>query len=127
MNVRIKKADLIEILTKNRAEHRGIFEEAVDGYRQKAVATLEENLALLKANKHHRIANIYLQLPEDHTRDYDRAIKMMEMTTDEEVVLPEAEFKSYVMDDWSWANQFYGTNSVYSASAMTKLQAMSDE
>lgn len=122
MNTRIEKKKLLDILAKNKKAHRGIFEEAVDGYRKKAISTLEENLKLVKANKKHRLVNFYLQVPEDHTRDYERAIKMIEMTTDQEILLGEQEFKSFVMDDWSWAAQFYASNSLYSATAAGKLQ-----
>lgn len=126
MNTRIEKKRLLEILAKNRAAHRGIFEEAVEGYRKKAIDTLEKNLKLLKNNKRHRLLNLYLQVPEDHTRDYTRAIKMVEMTTDTEIVLPEQDFKSYVMDDWSWGNQFYTSNSMYSKTASTKLRELQE-
>lgn len=120
MNSRIEKSKLLEILTTNRTAHRGIFEEAVEGYRKKATQMLNENLDAIKANKNHRVG-IYLPVPEDHTRDYDRAIQMVNMTTDAEIVLAEQDFKSFVMDDWAWANQFLTSNSAYSEGAAAAL------
>lgn len=121
MITRIERNQLLEILNANKLAHRAIFEEAVEGYRAKASETLNENLDLLKANKNHRIT-IYLQAPEDHTHDYERIIKMIEMTTDEFVSLQEIDFKSYVMDDWQWSQQFYASNSSYSALAADEVE-----
>lgn len=126
MNSRIEKVQLLEVLASNRAKHRAIFEEAVEGYRKKAIAMLNENLDAIKANKNHRVG-VYLQVPEDHTRDYDRIIKMVNMSTDNEIVLQETDFKSYVMDDWQWTQQFLTSNAVYSASATDMLQARQAE
>lgn len=126
MNSRIEKTQLLEVLASNRAKHRAIFEEAVEGYRKKAVEMLNANLDAIKANKNHRVG-VYLQVPEDHTRDYDRIIKMVNMSTDDEIVLQETDFKSYVMDDWQWTQQFLASNSVYSASATDMLQARQAE
>src|SRR5665213_480580 len=105
MNTRIEKSKLLAILTENRTKHRAIFEEAVDGYGKQALELLEKNLDALKKNKYYRVG-VYLNAPMDQTADYDRAIKMVEMTTDTEIVLQEADFKGYVMDDWAWKQRF---------------------
>lgn len=125
MNARIEKLKLLDILKENRAKHRAIFEEAVDGYVKKAEEMLRENMTLLKANRNHRVG-VYLTAPVDQTRDYDRAIKMVEMTTETEIVLQESDFKGYVMDDWSWKQQFLTSNSFYSASAADALAEMGE-
>ena len=121
MNTRIEKSKLLAILTENRTKHRAIFEEAVDGYGKQALELLEKNLDALKKNKYYRVG-VYLHAPMDQTADYDRAIKMVEMTTDTEIVLQEADFKGYVMDDWAWKQQFYTSNSMYSATAASLAQ-----
>jgi hypothetical protein len=126
MNTKIGKVKLLTILKKNRKAHHAIFEEAVEGYRKEAVSLLEKNISLLRENRTHRIA-AYLQVPEDHTRDYDRVIAMVEITSDRVVTLQERDFQAYVMDDWDWKRQFLTSNSLYSSTAKKVLDERTSE
>jgi hypothetical protein len=51
--------------------------------------------------------------PMDQTRDYDRVISMLEMSTEEEIELNHSDFAAYVLDDWAWKRQWVGTNAAY--------------
>jgi hypothetical protein len=55
--------------------------------------------------------------PEDHTADYNRAIKMIEMHEGDTITLGEDEFAQLVMDDWAWKRQFLDSSAMYSLSA----------
>lgn len=116
---KFSKKELLEILRKNRSEHKDILKEAWEGYKKKIVEHLdkmkEDALSGKKIDTMIRIIQ-----PVDQTSDYDRAIKMLEMTVDENVVLDETQFANLVMDDWTWSNQFYTSNSVYSDKARLK-------
>lgn len=74
-----------------------------------------------KAGKQIR-RSLALVEPQDQTRDYDRAIRMMEMSQDEVVELEEHDFAQYVLDDWSWKRQFLLSNSNYSATAARAIR-----
>jgi hypothetical protein len=114
-NIKTNKFTLLEVLKKNREEHRKIFLEACEGYREQAVIELEHMLDEAKKGK--KICrSVSLIEPMDQTKDYDRAIKMLEMEMRTEVELTEVEFAQYVMDDWRWKDQFTITNSVYQKS-----------
>lgn len=110
----IKRDKLLEELKKNREEHTSIFLEAVEGYRKEALELLEENIEMVKAGK---IINLQIMLPvpEDHTIDYDRVIKMIELDVRDEIELEEFEFSQYVMDDWAWKRQWVETVSNYAS------------
>lgn len=120
--VTVKKSVLLEKLQANRADHRGIFEEALDGYRDAALEILEGHIERVRQGKVEQIF-VSLPMPEDHTKDYDRAIGMIEMSVDEEITLSEADFASYVQDDWRWKQQFLASNSTYSLSAAAALNS----
>lgn len=110
--VTVEKKTLLETVRKNRSEHRNIFLRACEGYREEAIATLDKFLADAKAGK--RIHQyIGLEEPVDKTKDYDRVIKMLEMSVADTIELTVAEFAQYVMDDWSWKGQFTATNTKY--------------
>lgn len=118
--VTVKKADLVKVVSDNRAEHRQIFEEAVEGYKKRAIELLEGHIERIREGKIERVA-VSLPVPEDHTADYDRVLKMLDMSVDDDVTLDETAFAEYVMDDWGWQRQFLTSSSAYSASALSKL------
>ena len=112
--VRIEKSELLEILKKNREAHRAIFEAALAGYRKKAIQLLDK---ALKDAKEGRKINTWIQLqePVDQTKDYDRAIRMIGMSVDENIEIGETDFANYVLDDWQWKQQFLTTNAMYTS------------
>lgn len=54
-----------------------------------------------------------LVYPEDHSRDYDRAISMMASSIYEDVRLTVNEFESYVLNNWEWKQSFIASTSFY--------------
>jgi hypothetical protein len=116
-SIRISVDKLRETVKKNRENHRTIYEESFQKYRDMAIAELKQMLAEAKAGKRIR-RSIQLTPPMNQTSDYDRVLKMLDMTTDDVVVLSEEDFAQYVMDEWRWKEQFSQINSTYSARAV---------
>jgi hypothetical protein len=110
--VKIKKNELLEIVTKNRAEHRSIFEKALEGYKAQVIAELEVMLAEAKSGKRIR-RHVQLEEPMDQTKEYDRVVRMLELSQDDIIELTQSEFSQYVMDDWRWKDQFLASASTY--------------
>jgi hypothetical protein len=110
--IRVKKDELLETLRKNRTLHQETFERALTGYRKRAIEELDASLQDAKAGKKIR-RSIGLIEPMNQTKDYDRVIRMLEMTVDDIVTIGAGEFQQYVMDDWSWKEQFTTSNSAY--------------
>ena len=115
-DVKINKTKLLEALKANRETHRTIFLEAQEGFRTEAIKHLDQMLEDARNGKEIR-QNIGLVEPRDQTADYDRAIRMLEMSEDDVIELSELDFECYVLDNWSWKNQFLISNSSYSATA----------
>ena len=80
MKVKMSVADVLNYLRTNLAAHRRGFKDACDGYRTKFVEKLNEAIETLKAGGSFE-TNLYMLYPSDHTEDYNYAIKMLEMTT----------------------------------------------
>jgi hypothetical protein len=99
--INVKKSELLAVLRQNRAQHRKIFLEAQTGYRQQVIDELDSMLRDARDGKKIR-RSVTLIEPVDQTADYDRAIRMMEMSVDDVIQLEEHEFNSYVLDNWSW-------------------------
>ncbi len=120
--IKVSKAALLETLRKNRDKHRQIFLEAQAGYRTAVIAELDNMLAEAKAGKKIR-RSVTLTEPMDQTKDYDRAIAMLEMSVEAEVSLEEHDFQQYVLDEWTWKRQWSTSNRLYSKSLSDEIAA----
>lgn len=110
----IEKKKLLEIIKKNRDSHADVVKRAIVGYRKHAAEKFQE--LLKKVNNGEDFDNfISFTEPQDHTADYDRVIKMLEMSTAESIELEDWEFRNYVQDEWEWSKQAFMANSTYLA------------
>lgn len=110
--VTVLKQELLDALRKNRSGHRAEFLKAQEGYRAAVIQELDNMLSDARNGKVIRRV-IALEEPQDHTTDYDRVIRMLEMSTAESITVSETQFSQYVMDEWNWMRQFKTTNSRY--------------
>lgn len=65
--------------------------------------------------------SLNLVYPEDHTSDYDRAIRMMQSSVFDKVKLTVEEYDSYVLNNWNWKKNFITVNAGYVDSMRTKI------
>lgn len=116
--VTVKVQELLAIIERNREGHRNLFLEAQKEYREQVIQVLERNLQLAREGRPVPVS-FHFNVPQDHTRDYDRVITMLRMHQGETIDIEETEFSQYVMDDWKWKNQFLSNE--YVGSALTKM------
>jgi hypothetical protein len=110
--VTVKKAELLAAIRKNRDTHNTTFLSAQEGYRAQAIEELDRMLKDAREGKKIR-RSVELVEPEEHTRDYDRVIRMLEMSTAEEIMITEKQFSQYVLDEWGWMRAFAQSTSRY--------------
>lgn len=126
--IKVNKTKLIKILKDNREEHRGLFLEAQKAFRQVAINALDEQLKAARDGKPFQLqVLVSLQAPQDHTKDYDRCIAMLEMSVEKEVIVSDQEFQNFVQDTWSWSRNWALSNQSYVSSGSKyygKLSAM---
>jgi hypothetical protein len=113
--VKIKRGELMAAISANREKHRAIFLEAQEGYRLEVVAELERRLQDARSGKR-IIRAIALPEPMDYTAEYNRVIRMLEMSVDEIVELSATEFDQFVMDNWAWKQMSLANNVRYTKS-----------
>jgi hypothetical protein len=110
--VTVNKVELLETIKKNRQTHEAEFKEATQGYRSESVKVLTQMLKDAKAEKEFK-SYTGLEQPPCHLQEYDRVIKMLEMSVYEIIKLSETQFNNFVMDNWNWSNQFKTVNASY--------------
>jgi len=64
--------------------------------------------------------NLGLTFPQDHTQDYERAIRMMESSVFEQVRLSAVEYDAFVLNNWEWKEKFLEVNGAYFDNAVKK-------
>ena len=112
MKTEVKKDVLIKTIQENRGNHRAIFEKAIKAYQKKLEEILLDKLK--RVRKGSKIQMYFsLPQPEDHTKDYDRILQMLNMEIKETIELEENEFSQFVMDDWAWKNEWVSNTLAY--------------
>jgi hypothetical protein len=122
MTTTVEKAQLLAVLKTNLETHRKIVQEAREGYLARAKAQLEKRLEQLR-NGEVVSLRFDLAVPADYTDVYENSIAMLEWNTDDRITLEADEFRQLVRDEWDWSDDFYTSNSGYSASAAREVQS----
>lgn len=65
-----------------------------------------------------------LVYPEDHSNDYERAIRMMQSSVFDKVKLSVDEYDAYVLNNWEWKKNFLLSNSFYVDTMLKKSGAV---
>lgn len=119
--VRMSKEMLLERITKNRDEHRKIFEEAMEGWKRSVIEALEKAHQEALEGRAYRI-QFHIERPVDHSDDYDSVIELLEASLDEEFELTYQEFNNFVLDKWGWQHAFLTSAASYgSDTSLDKL------
>ena len=116
--VLMQKDDLLNIVLKNRHNHRDQYEAAMEGYKILTIEVLEERLEQIK-NDEPKQVTLMLPLPEDHTDDYDEIIAMLKSNRADEITLDQQSYRTYVLDKWGWSASWTTSNTGYVMASMS--------
>lgn len=111
--VTVSKNELLAAMRANLTKHEAEYKEAIEGYKAAVIARLKKMLACAEAGKPVE-EKIGLPAPESHTEDYERVIRMLEMSKAEEISITENQFSQYVLDKWNWQRAFKALSTQYS-------------
>lgn len=110
--ITVRKSELLETVTRNRDEHRGLFLKAQERYREAVIKELDQMLADARANKKIK-RMITLPEPQDYTSSYNTVIDMLAWHTADTVELERHDFERYVLNKWEWAGAFAANTQSY--------------
>jgi hypothetical protein len=138
--VRVNRLKLLDTLKANRENHLAVFNAAMAGYKEKALAKVRETFDGLEGRLQTQKADILdrlstfsaetadqfsdrltvlhsvtvdLPLPVSYVGAYDAAIDMAAFDTRDELDLSGAEFQCFCRDVWDWTYEFSSVNSTY--------------
>jgi len=116
--VKVKRERLKEQLATNKESHQRAYEEAMSGYAKKrgelaltlakaAQAFADEQTDSRETALSEAFQKVsYQDKPENHTREYERAIQLADWEVADEIELSVHDFNCYILDEWSWRDAF---------------------
>lgn len=112
--VKLNKADLHSKVIENLETHKADVDEALKLRREAISKAFNKQLKEMEFDIEFQPKDHFsFPMPKDHSSDYEKAIRMIEMTTDEVIELNESQFDKLVMDNWGWKSDLIATSSVY--------------
>jgi len=126
--VNVKKNELLEKLKENREKHLKEYNKAIELYdkaKKEYLNTMKEQIeSRLNGNNLDINFNIRMNVsqPVSYAKQYDSAIRMLEMSTSELVYLNSSEFNQYVLDDWAWKQSWINNNMVLTSGCFITAQ-----
>lgn len=114
-SVKINKVELLKIVQDNLKSHIAQYEEAVEDYKAAALKITNENVKLAKSGDLDKIAKIRSMpsKPSSYEDNYNRAIRMLQLSVEDTIELEDAIFNQLVLDEWHWKGQFTASASLY--------------
>lgn len=116
LEVTADKQQVLETLYRNKSIHSKIVKEAREGYVKKAMEAVKAKMDQLASGKLVAL-HFTLEVPQDHTKVYNTAIKALEMHTGKEIELDALQVRNLLMNEWDWMDHFLLSNQVYSGTA----------
>ena len=115
--VTVKRTLLLDTVKGNRNRHAQEATQAALRYREAVHEALQiraDDLSRGALTAEKVVASIAkMRAPESHIEEYDRLIRMLEMSADETITLQAHEFSQYVLDEWAWKRDFMATSAMY--------------
>jgi hypothetical protein len=125
--IEANKDEVIAKLKENQAKHISEYREALTAYRKvlidhtnkfinDLVAFREKIEATEPGGELPEVPNLYFnhEPPDNHQKDYERVIGMLEMSVKDTVRVTAQQWAAYVQDDWNWKKEFLRKTIAYS-------------
>ena len=116
----IKREDLLERVKKAREAHVEQYKKAKASWKKKLLAAAQAIVdAGERVRKYPGVLTELSRMPTCHTASFDRAIKLLELTVEEQIALEPHDFDKLIMGKWSWRETFVYTNAAYGVTGPT--------
>lgn len=113
--IKMNRIELLNIVFANQEKHAADFIEAVADYKEAVLKITKQNLALARTGDLDKIAKIRAvpQKPVSYEKNYERAIRMLQLSVEDVIEVEEDVFNQLVLDEWAWKHNFVAAASLY--------------
>lgn len=114
-SVKMDRKQLLGIVKENLEKHLTAYAEAVEDYKAGALKISTANLKIAKTGDIEKFNQIKAlpQAPRSYEKEYNRAIRMFELSVEDVIDIEQDVFNQLVLDEWSWKNQFVAAGALY--------------
>lgn len=114
-SVKLNKTELLGIVRENKSKHILAYKEAVDDFINAARTIVNYNVDKINEGTVESIAKCKSvpTAPVSYEDEYSRAIRMLELSVENEIDLDADVFNQLVLDEWHWKNSFALMASTY--------------
>ena len=107
-SVKLNKTELLGIVRENKSKHILAYKEAVDDYIKAARTIVNYNVDKINEGTVESISKCkpVPTAPVSYEDEYSRAIRMLELSVENEIDLDADVFNQLVLDEWHWKNSF---------------------
>jgi len=128
--ITVERQKLLDHLKRNRETHLAMHNEAMEGYCINAKKCLNNMQQELEENPTKFDHNKYLkelERPKFYGQQYNRAISMLEWSTEEKITINHNQFDSWIRDKWGWKKEWLVLNSLHRSRAGYKIEEEIDD
>lgn len=114
-SIKMNRVELLDIVRENLKKHLGDYIESVEDYKAGVLKISTANLKLAKTGDTDKFSGIKSipQAPRSYEKEYNRAIRMLELSVEEVIEVEEDVFNQLVLDEWAWKHNFVASSALY--------------
>lgn len=114
-SVKMNRLELLKIVKENATKHVADYDEAVADYKVAVTKIAKANLKLANTAELEQIRKMkpVPQSPANYADNYNRAIRMLQLSVEEIIEVEEHIFNQLVLDEWGWKQQFVAQSAMY--------------
>lgn len=113
-SVKMNRKELLKIVKDNAKKHVADYNESVEDYKVAVIKVAKENLK--KANTGDLGSFKFRAMPQapaSYEDNYNRAIRMLELSVEDIIEVEEHIFNQLVLDEWGWKQNFVAQSALY--------------
>ena len=113
--IKMNRVELLAIVQENLKKHLAEYAESVEDYKAGVLKITTANLKLAKTGDTEKFNGIKSvpQAPRSYEKEYNRAIRMLELSVEDVIEIEEDVFNQLVLDEWAWKHNFVATGALY--------------
>jgi len=114
-SVKMNRLELLKIVKDNAVKHLVDYDESVVDFKVLVAKLAKTNLKLANTGDLKEIAKMKRipQEPVAYADNYNRAIRMLELSVEDTIDIEEHIFNQLVLDEWTWKQAFVATGAMY--------------
>jgi hypothetical protein len=120
MSVMVDRKKVIEIVKQNKEAHIAEVIEAKKRWQTKMMQLAQKIIEVgPKLKKFPRALHLLRSEPESHAKDFDKALKMLELDVRDTIELPPRLFGQLILNQWDWSGSHSYMNFAYGVTGAT--------